>query len=241
MSRFRIYPSFGVARVGKSPEFVGGPEHPGVPANWDEANQRFFPFKDEQGLVKRQAARFRVFEVDDAGRTLREVTTGDGTTLQWRVHSANRKASFFLNLQRTEAACRLSNRTQTVRPSLGDAIEKPNLGVGQPERRNLRNHGVVDRASLDIDPGELIVPTSGTVRFEVPNAKRRPSRTSVKLQMEVAGSLLKVFGGNGESASSESSPPPIERVREQRHVVRRHERWAGSGHGDTAYRRASGG
>src|SRR6267154_5152237 len=96
MSTYRIHPAIGVARVGNSPEFFIGPEHPGVPGNWDATAQRFLPFKDDQGRVKRQAARFRVFEVDDAGRTVREVTTADGTRIAWRVHVANRKAAFFV-------------------------------------------------------------------------------------------------------------------------------------------------
>ena len=50
----RIYPSIGVARLGDSlDQFFVGPEAPGCPPNPDGG------FKDPEGRIKRQAARFR--------------------------------------------------------------------------------------------------------------------------------------------------------------------------------------
>src|SRR5947209_3296758 len=95
MPNLRIHPAVGVARVGNSNEFFIGPETPGVPSNWDNQTLKFKPFKDAQGKVLRQAARFRIFQFDDAGNPLKEVTLGDGVKIEWRVHAANRKASFF--------------------------------------------------------------------------------------------------------------------------------------------------
>src|SRR5947209_13874026 len=95
MTSLRVHPAIGVARVGNSDEFFVGPEQPGVPANWDHDSRRFKLFKDANGKILRQAARFRIFEFDDAGNPLREITLADGVKIEWRVHVANRKASFF--------------------------------------------------------------------------------------------------------------------------------------------------
>src|ERR1019366_4512303 len=99
--RFRVHPAVVVARVGDSTDgFFIGPEQPAVPANWNHATRGFDPFRDASGRVKRQAARFRVFEyVADADNKLvpREVVPGQSGVkfIEWRVHIANRKGSFF--------------------------------------------------------------------------------------------------------------------------------------------------
>src|SRR5207244_2678623 len=81
--------------------FFIGPEVPGVPANWDDAAGTFKSFRDSKGRILRQGARFRVFEYMQApDGTLggpNEVSIGgDVVDIEWRVHLANRKASFFV-------------------------------------------------------------------------------------------------------------------------------------------------
>lgn len=73
-----------------------GPEFPGVPANWNFAKGEFENFKIG-GRIRRQGVRFRVFEFDDQGTLLGEVTLGQRGVagLDWTVHVANRKAAFF--------------------------------------------------------------------------------------------------------------------------------------------------
>ena len=74
---FRIHPAIGIARVGNSPnsfyiapEVTGGlpidcdPE--GNPIVKDDREQPVSKFKDAQGRIRRQAARFRVYLYDDA-------------------------------------------------------------------------------------------------------------------------------------------------------------------------------
>src|SRR6266567_2050683 len=95
-SKFRVHPAIGVSRIGNAPdEFFIGPEQPGIPGNW--GNGQFNSFRDAAGRVKRQAARFRVFEYPDAGAAPREITAGNGgiVDIEWRVHLANNKGSFF--------------------------------------------------------------------------------------------------------------------------------------------------
>ena len=67
--RCAVYPSIGIARVGNSPGgFFIGPEVPG--------NHPLPPggFKDPQGRILRQAARFRIFGFDAAGNVVAELT-----------------------------------------------------------------------------------------------------------------------------------------------------------------------
>jgi len=119
---YRIHPGIGVARVGSSPtEWFIGPEAPGV------APLPTGPFRDPQGLVKRQAARFRVYEYRFAadGRLagVREITDADAS-VTWTVRSVNRKAE-------------------------GELFP--------PGSGKRRNNKVQDRASLIIDSGSQSV------------------------------------------------------------------------------------
>jgi hypothetical protein len=100
---YRIHPAIGVARVGDSPDdFFIGPEAPGIPPTLTKPDAPALPsgqkgtYKDSKAHVKRQGARFRIFEYtsDDAGTvtTVREITAADGR-IDWEVHLANRKAA----------------------------------------------------------------------------------------------------------------------------------------------------
>lgn len=99
--RFRIHPAIGIARVGNAPtsEFFLGPERPNARIADPEIGTGAPPFKSG-GLVKRQAARFRVWEYverDGVWSPAREVSLDDDdvAAVTWTVHLANRKASFF--------------------------------------------------------------------------------------------------------------------------------------------------
>src|SRR5215204_5557410 len=99
-STYRIHPSIGIARVGDSPdEYFVGSGAPGVPPSLNRPDAPHDPnsgYKDDQGRIKRQGARFRIYEytLDDAGTTtkVREITA-DEAQIEWEVHLANRKAA----------------------------------------------------------------------------------------------------------------------------------------------------
>ena len=102
-ARYRIHPAVGIARVGNADpsDYFLGPELPNqrTGAAPRGAGTAVPPFKSN-GLVKRQAARFRIWEyVENAGvwSASREVSLADDDVaeLTWTVHLANRKASFF--------------------------------------------------------------------------------------------------------------------------------------------------
>ena len=90
MARYKIHPGIGIARLGNSDtEFYLAPETPaGLPMECDHAgNQRFGPdgiipvlvtrFRDAQGRIKRQAARFQVFVYDEESPEGRPLKIGD--------------------------------------------------------------------------------------------------------------------------------------------------------------------
>jgi hypothetical protein len=119
---YRIHPGIGIARIGSSPtEWFVGPEAPGV------APLPTGPFRDAHGLIKRQAARFRLYEYSYGGdgklSSVREITA-DIATITWTVRMVNRKAA-----------------GQIFPPGSGE----------------LRNPRVTDRASLVIDSGSRAV------------------------------------------------------------------------------------
>ncbi|MDQ3959522.1 MAG: LodA/GoxA family CTQ-dependent oxidase [Pseudomonadota bacterium] len=103
---YRIHPTIGIARVGDSDSPDGyfvGPEAPSVPPSLNppdaphDPNAGYkLPDKDNRGRIKRQGARFRIYEytLDDAGATtqVREITADDAQ-IEWEVHLANRKAA----------------------------------------------------------------------------------------------------------------------------------------------------
>lgn len=85
---FEIHPAIGITRVGSSDEFFVGPEPDGAPPE---------RYRDVTGALKRQAARFRIFECErhPDGRLLsaREIDAGVGVQITWTVHLVNRKGA----------------------------------------------------------------------------------------------------------------------------------------------------
>jgi hypothetical protein len=85
----KIHPAIGIARVGNSesdcfigPEIIDPePAEPGF-------------YRDDDGRLKRQAARFRIYGYDKYGNVVRELTA-DWADIQWSVHVANRKAAWY--------------------------------------------------------------------------------------------------------------------------------------------------
>lgn len=67
VTRVAIHPAIGLARVGNSPDaFFFAPEVPGATPRG--------PFKDANGAVAKQAARFRLYGYDQDGRVVGELT-----------------------------------------------------------------------------------------------------------------------------------------------------------------------
>jgi L-Lysine epsilon oxidase N-terminal/L-lysine epsilon oxidase C-terminal domain len=141
--RVAIHPAVGIGRVGNSREsFFFGPEVPGALPHASGG------FKDSEGAVARQAARFRVFGFDRHGRVVREVTARDGE-LTWRVQVANSKAAWY----EFNTAFDIPGATPASRrnPSLqGSARER--LAVAPPAR----SIGGVGAGPVALDGGSFL-------------------------------------------------------------------------------------
>lgn len=156
--RYQIHPAIGIARLGNSPdEFYIAPEHPAArPIECDAlGNPKRTPdglkdipvstFKDAEGRIKRQAARFQLYVYDDEHPDGRVLKIGDrikgggnsGTLVDiiWQVYVANKKAVWY-----------------EFRGLSGE--------TGYPADHPRRNADITDpnaRQQLIIDPGPQIV------------------------------------------------------------------------------------
>jgi hypothetical protein len=203
MPTLRIHPAIGVARIGNSDQFFVGPEQPGVPGGWDSAAQKFRVFKDANGKVLRQAARFHIFQFDDAGNPTRELTLADGVKISWTVHVANRKASFFSFNGLSGAETQPPYTARDAKPD--SAPEKLDGGVrGAPARTNRRNASVSARRDLEIDPGAVTISAPGTSELR-DTTTAAPIKLLGNIQMESEGHLL-VLGGLGDTEFKGATP-----------------------------------
>jgi hypothetical protein len=85
----KIFPPIGIARVGDSEtDWFLGPESP------NPKDARPEHFRDAEGRLKRQAARFRIFAFDEEDRVVREITSREAD-IEWTVALANKKAAWF--------------------------------------------------------------------------------------------------------------------------------------------------
>ncbi|MGH9773542.1 MAG: CTQ-dependent lysine 6-oxidase LodA [Candidatus Acidiferrales bacterium] len=149
---YAIHPSIGVARVGNSPNsFYLAPDTiGGLPIECDECGNALLAnnapknvesFRDGDGYVRRQGARFRLFVFDDSNPSDpgRELTLDDPKVraIEWTVHLANKKACWY-----------------PFRVFVGDVMFPRNTykdqGIGL---RNPDVKGPEARQKLIIDPG----------------------------------------------------------------------------------------
>jgi hypothetical protein len=195
--RCAIHPAIGVARVGNSPDALFlGPEVPG-PHSTPEGS-----FKDAAGLVKRQAARFRVYGLDAEGNVVREITAAEAE-IAWAVHLANAKAAWY----EFETAFDIPEATGA--PSMPGG--PPNRPLVTP-RRNADLAGAA-RAPLTIDPGPRAIagaginPGGADARYAFDSGRFFDTPVYLgELRTDEAGRLL-VLGGRGQSASRVPGTP----------------------------------
>ena len=211
---YRIHPGVGIARLGNSPDaFCITPEQPAaLPIACDERGNplvtpdgmtevRVWSFKDSEGRMKRQAARFQVWAYDEKSPNGRPLKLGDPVEgggnagvlvdIQWRVYLANKKSSWYDFLQ--------------LQGEHGYAPTHPR-----------RNSAITDddaRQQLIIDPGPRSVnhTTSRTAHCNRDNdayATTFPPNPLKPNSIETLGDLLTddtgrllVLGGHGNSGS----------------------------------------
>jgi hypothetical protein len=133
----RIHPAIGVARVGNAEpgengdDYFVGPEVP-YPVEAPKGG-----YRDAEGRLKRQAARFRIYGYDGDGKIVCDLTDPKETfdqkvEIKWWVHVANKKAAWY---------------------NFDAALDIPEAASVRSPRRNAQIQGA-DRKSLVIDPKE---------------------------------------------------------------------------------------
>lgn len=85
----KVHPGIGVGRLGGSDEYYLGPEE--FTPKLTEAED----MRDDAGLIKRQAVRYRVYGYDAAGNMVAEIQESLNSSIEWSVHLANKKAAWF--------------------------------------------------------------------------------------------------------------------------------------------------
>jgi hypothetical protein len=121
-----IHPAIGIARVGNAPAgHVVGPEVTEPPPLPAEA------YRDAQGRLLPQAARFRIYGCNAKGEIVQELTApGTRADICWTTHLANKKAAWY---------------TFQLALDIPEAAAAP--------ATTLRNPTVSDRAALVLDAG----------------------------------------------------------------------------------------
>jgi hypothetical protein len=212
--KYHIHPGIGIARLGDSPdEFCISPETPAaLPIACDQQGNpllspdgkselRITKFKDVQGRIKRQAARFHIYVYDEQSPDGRPLKIGDPiegggnhgvlVDIQWRVYLANKKSSWY--------------QFQQLDGEHGYSKSHPR-----------RNAGITDseaRQKLIIDPGPRLVNVSSRRRAFLsrhnnefyapvfpPPLQPRSIDTLGDILTADTGHLL-VLGGHGHSGS----------------------------------------
>ncbi len=120
----RIHPGIGIARVGNSDEFFIGPEVPHATVKPKGG------YRDGEGRLKRQAARFRIYGYDCNGNVVAELTASNAN-IHWSAHVANKKAAWY---------------------DFDAALDLPEAVDLRSARRNAGVQGK-ERHKLTIDPG----------------------------------------------------------------------------------------
>ena len=170
-----VYPPIGVARVGNSHAYFFGPEvvePPPQPAS---------TYRDNDGALKRQAARFRLYGVNAKGQIVKELTASDGTKIEWSVHLANQKAAWY---------------------GFQIALDIPEASSAAPS--TLRNAGVADRSRLVIDGQQKTVAGANAAPQSFNGSFMDKPVYLGEIFTDTAGRLV-VLGGHGQSASYDGS------------------------------------
>ncbi|NPU13495.1 hypothetical protein HL666_22255 [Bradyrhizobium sp. 83002] len=171
-----IYPSIGIARVGTSPhDYFIGPEVPDPPP----APKGFY--RDAQGALKRQAARFRIYGVNARGVIVKELTADDAK-ITWSVELANTKAAWY---------------------GFELALDIPEAASAPPTV--LRNAAVADRTRLSIKPGRRAVSGANAPPQQFDSGEFMGKRVYLGEVFTDAQGRLLVLGGHGHSASFDHS------------------------------------
>jgi hypothetical protein len=190
---FRIHPAIGVARVGNSDNCVIAPETmAGRPAGEGSALMGGLPIRagtetdpvtsddlrDASGALKRQAARFRIFQYPERAQEAwprgdgAEITIGSkvgGRTVAdiiWTVHVANKKANAFVLVEDGPYQGIVGYEDGRLPPIRNAAFGE--TGTGQPRDKIAVLNDPARVRALTVDPGPRTISgsCSASVHFD---------------------------------------------------------------------------
>jgi L-Lysine epsilon oxidase N-terminal/L-lysine epsilon oxidase C-terminal domain len=214
LPKYRIHPGIGIARLGDSPdEFCISPETPAaLPIACDhqgnpllspdgKSELRITKFKDPQGRIKRQAARFHIYVYDEQSPEGRPLKIGDPiegggnhgvlVDIQWRVYLANKKSVWYqFDALKGEHGYESSHPRRNADISDSEARQRLIIDPG-PQLVNASDHR---RASFSRDSNSLYAPVFP------PPLQPRSIDTLGDILTADTGHLL-VLGGYGNSGS----------------------------------------
>jgi hypothetical protein len=168
----RIHPAIGVARVGNSDEFFIGPEVPYATAPPQGG------YRDAEGRLKRQAARFRIYGYDSHGKVIAELTTTNAD-IRWSAHTVNKKAAWY---------------------DFDVALDLPDSVNVRSTRRNAAIQGK-DRDNLIIDPGPRSISGANQKASPFDTGEFFGNKVYLgELSTDESGRLI-FLGGKGKSES----------------------------------------
>jgi len=201
-SVFKIHPAIGIARVGDHPtQFFTGPEVP-----FSSAAPPGGTFK-AGGKVKRQGARFRIFDYGDVSPAgipncrPREINIKDPEVvkIEWKVELANRKASFF-QFDGTSG----DNGPYAASP-FRPFERRRNGGDASLEILPGLRAATAGKGLAPASPGDQFVDAGA--RFTFTNPKVPAAITTLgELFLDLDGNLV-VLGGHGHSAAKPAGAP----------------------------------
>jgi L-lysine 6-oxidase len=215
-ARYAIGPTIGVARLGNNhdsfylaPTKIGGLpiecDSHGNPALDGNAPRFVKQFKDPKGRIRRQAAQFTIFRMDESNPGGVEITLThpEVASITWTTHLANKKACWY-NFSELQ----------------GNLLygEKNSYKALNIPRRNARQKTTDERRQLIIDPGPRTL--SGALQraefskdtvpekykfssFPPPVTYGEQITTLGSMMTDAAGRLL-VLGGFGKAGGDES-------------------------------------
>lgn len=183
-----VHPGIGIARVGNAKgadDYFFGPEVPGTGPGAGSGE-----FRNQEGALKRQAARFRVYATLNNGDIVE--VTADDAEIEWRVQLANLKAGWY----RFTTAMDLPRNL-----AVSSTRRNPSIGVDDVDS------GFLARMKLDITPS----PQKITGRSQTGPAFNDGSFTTAdppsavpvylgELRTDEKGRLI-VLGGRGAAGS----------------------------------------
>ncbi|MCB0397104.1 MAG: LodA/GoxA family CTQ-dependent oxidase [Flavobacteriales bacterium] len=247
-SNLRIHPAIGMARVGNSTEFYLGPEtmaaYPGegaltgglpIKPGTESTTITSNDIRDAEGKLKRQAARFKIYQYEDGdtysypSQKSSEVTIGsvvDGKTVAdiiWTVHLANKKANCWEIDEDNNTGIVQYEKGQT--PPLRNPSFPPSPDPSAPQRlknlivdagpRSIRGtQGTKIPSYFNSQSGKVVAQPDYPVSFPASNgstkdysASSQPIDNLGEIQTEPNGRLL-VLGGFGKACGFDNQGNP---------------------------------